>query len=100
MSASIPKLTNPQLMIGAASCFVAALFCGLLSSVQSQDVTSEFRKNQELISGMSSNSPANTDKNIAWNFGALQSAMRIMPGHLTQSNQILLEEANTDSPLI
>ena len=31
MSGAIPKLTNPQVLIGSASCFIAALVFGLLS---------------------------------------------------------------------
>jgi hypothetical protein len=83
MSGAIPKFTYPQILIGSASCFIAALVFGLLSGGQSQTITPLFGKNKELVSAIDNHSPSTTDKNVAWNFGALQAAMRIMPGHLT-----------------
>jgi len=83
MSASIPKLTNPQLAIGSASCFVAAIVCSLLSGGSSHASASAFAKTSDTGAGGDTHNLASTDKNIAWNFGALQAAIRIMPGHLT-----------------
>ena len=75
MQASIPKLTNPQLAIGSASCFIAALVCSMLSGGHSNTSSS--------VNAGGVNTFATTDKKVAWNFGELQAAIRIMPGHLT-----------------
>jgi hypothetical protein len=45
-----------------------------------------FGKNPDLSATIDNNRLSTSDKNIAWNFGALQAAVRIMPGHLTREH--------------
>jgi hypothetical protein len=74
-------------LIGSAGCFVAAFVCSIFAGSHEHVVnTPVFGKNPDLVSTSDSNRLSTSDKNIAWNFGALQAAVRIMPGHLTQEH--------------